>query len=135
MRTSGALGVPIMGITKVAEDRSSGWQQSGQQHLMMGFSFMQSAKQSQGKVPHNWVLLDNQSTIDVSCNGTLLHNICQAATLYTVIPVQHQPTWKGICQVTVQCGTTLVGLQTSYPWEERNNTVGSLLTVRWETNF
>ena len=59
---------------------SGGQQQSGEQHLTMGLSLMQSAKQSQGKVPNNWVLLDNQSTIDVFCNGALLHIICQATT-------------------------------------------------------
>ena len=59
----------------------------------------------------------NQLTIDIFCNGALLQNIHQTAPhwTYTVIPVQEQPTWKGICQVMVQCGTTQVGLQTSYP--------------------
>ena len=62
------------------QDRSGGQQQSGQKHVTIGFLFMQSAKQFQGKVPSNLVLLDNQSSIDVFCNGALLHNIHQAAT-------------------------------------------------------
>ena len=53
---------------------------SAQTHLTMGFSFMKSATKKQQMVPHTWVLLDNQSTVDVFCNSQMLINVQKAAT-------------------------------------------------------
>ena len=54
--------------------------QSAQTHLTMGFSFMQLATKKQQTVPHTWVLLDNQSTVDVFCSSQLLIDKWKAAT-------------------------------------------------------
>ena len=54
--------------------------QSAQTHLTMGFSFMQLATKKQQMVPHTWVLLGNQSTVDAFCNSQLLINIWKAET-------------------------------------------------------
>ena len=42
-----------------------------------GFSFSQVDKETM-RIPKTWVLLDNQTTVDVFCNVDLLDNICPA---------------------------------------------------------
>ena len=54
----------------------------GQQHLMVCFSFTQQTcgkqQQQHGVIPCSWVVLDNQSTVDIFCNKQLLENMHQA---------------------------------------------------------
>ena len=40
-----------------------------------GFSFSQVTQQHSNNIPKSWILLDNQLTVDVFCNASLLHDI------------------------------------------------------------
>jgi hypothetical protein len=40
------------------------------------YAFHQS---SGSNIPRNWILLDNQSTVDICCNRSLLSNVCESS--------------------------------------------------------
>ena len=107
------------------------------------FKFLQHTKEvslkldESGKIPKSWILLDNQSTVDVFYNANLLRNIRKGEKHMDIhlTQVLQALTWLVTCQDMGQCGTIQMGLPTSCPWQKCRN-VGTTLnmTARMEMN-
>ena len=90
-----------------------------------------------GKIPKSWILLNNQSTVDVFYNANLLRNIRKGEKHMDIhlTQVLQALTWLVTCQDMGQCGTIQMGLPTSCPWQKCRN-VGTTLNMiaRMEMN-
>ena len=82
----------------------------------ISYSFLQMTKSS--IIPKRWILLDNQSIVDIFCNTQLFHNI------HTMKTTLHIHCNVGVATMNQQgelhgygpCGTIQAELQTYYPW-------------------
>jgi hypothetical protein len=96
--------------------------ESGEFDDVVGFNFHQESEvatkiKQEGRVPKSWILLDNQSTVDVFHNASLLVNIrpgtgymgihCNAGVTSTI--------WSAICRDMAKFGTTQEELPTFSP--------------------
>ena len=104
------------------------------------FMFAQDVRnvetQHGGRLPPEWILLDNQSTVDVFTNRRLLKNIKdqRKTCLSTVLLVWPKPTSLGTSPDMVQSGTIPTGLPIYCPYPKSKKNIVSLLTVISTTN-
>jgi hypothetical protein len=91
--------------------------------LMEGGEGIVMQIEGNGKVPKDWILLDNQSTVDVFCNKSCYAISASIPTQWTFtvtlgLPVQNL---SANSADTILCGTILQALQTFSHWQKPRN--------------